>query len=161
MLAMAVPCVRVMPNTPLLTGQGATALCSSLPNDHEDFLLIRRIFAACGTVEIIKEDEMNAIVAVNGSSPAYVYLFAKAMVEQAEKQGIPEKTALSLVVQTLIGSACMLRDSGYTAEELIQMVSSPGGTTLQALEVLYDAQFEKIIADAMIACTKRARELEN
>lgn len=99
------------------------------------------------------------LISVNGSSPAYFYLFAKAMLDNAEKQGIAKEVALPMIAQTLIGSAGMLVYSGKTPDELIEMVSSPGGTTLEALNVFYQHDLEKIVDEAMLACTKRAEEL--
>lgn len=159
MLRCGCPVVRAMPNTPLLIGKGATALCRSGNVTDEAFALVQSFFAACGTVTTLKEDEMNAVISVNGSSPAYIYLFAKAVVDSAVRQGIEADTALKLFCQTLVGSAGMLLESGSTPEQLIKMVSSPGGTTLKALEVLYGNEFEKTIDQAMLACTRRAEEL--
>ena len=153
------PVIRVMPNTPLLLGKGATAMCRSNEVTDDQFALIQGFFASCGTVAVLDESQLNAVISVNGSSPAYIYLFAKAMVDSAEKQGIDRAIALQLVCQTLIGSAAMLSQPNTDPEELIKMVSSPGGTTLNALDVLYERHFEEIIDEAMLACTRRAEEL--
>ncbi|MGI6261204.1 MAG: pyrroline-5-carboxylate reductase [Acutalibacteraceae bacterium] len=151
--------IRVMPNTPLLLGAGATALCRGKCVPDDEFEQVREIFEASGMVEVLPEEQMNAVIAVNGSSPAYVYLMAKAMVDGAAEQGIDPETALRLVAGTLAGSAKMLTDSGHSPDELIRMVSSPGGTTLKALDVLYECNFESALKDAMQACTRRAEEL--
>ena len=102
---------------------------------------------------------MNEIIAVNGSSPAYIYLFAKAMADYAQKQGIDYDKAMNLVCATLEGSAAMLRESGDSADVLIQKVSSKGGTTIAALDKLKEHGFYEAVQDAMDACTKRAEEL--
>lgn len=151
--------IRVMPNTPLLLGAGATALCRGKRVSDKEFEQVRAIFAASGMVEVLPEEQMNAVIAVNGSSPAYVYLMAKAMMDGAAEQGIDPATALRLIAGTLEGSAKMLTDSGHSPDELIRMVSSPGGTTLKALDVLYERNFESALKDAMQACTRRAEEL--
>lgn len=153
------PVIRAMPNTPLLIGKGATALCKTGTVPEDSFQLVRSFFAACGIVETVTEEQMNAVISVNGSSPAYVYLLAKAMTDSAVEQGIDAKTALSLICQTLEGSAGMLRLSGYTPQTLIDMVSSRGGTTIEALQVLRNRGFERTVDEAMKACTKRAEEL--
>ena len=153
------PAVRVMPNTPLLLGKGASALCRSENITDEDFQEVYNMFALSGEAAILPEEQMNAIIAVNGSSPAYVYLFAKAMVDYAVSVGIDDKTALSLICKTFEGSAEMLRSSGDTPEVLIEKVSSKGGTTIEALKVLNDREVPKAIIDAMAACTARAEEL--
>lgn len=152
------PMVRVMPNTPLLLGVGATAMSRRNISD-EDFQCVYDMFANGGVVEILDESQMNSVIAVNGSSPAYVYLFAKAMVDYAEKEGIDKDSALRLVCATLKGSAEMLENSGDTPEELIRKVSSPGGTTLKALEKFEEKGFYNSVIEAMDACTNRANEL--
>lgn len=151
--------VRVMPNTPLLLGCGATAICRCEHVTEEEFLTVKSFFEAGGTVAELPEEKMNAVISVNGSSPAYIYLFAKAVVDSAVKQGIEPDAAMKLIAQTLVGSAKMLTDSGKTPEELIEMVSSKGGTTIAALGALYEHGFEAAIDEAMQRCTKRAEEL--
>ena len=104
---------------------------------------------------------MNEIIAVNGSSPAYIYLFAKSMADYAESCGIDREQAMNLICATLEGSAAMLRESGDSADTLIEKVSSKGGTTIAALEAMRARGFCEAIADGMAACTKRAEELAN
>lgn len=152
------PMVRVMPNTPLLLGKGATAMSKRNISD-EDFEYVYNMFANGGVVEIMDESKMNSVIAVNGSSPAYIYLFAKAMVDYAKQEGIDADSALRLVCATLKGSAEMLENSGDTPEILIKKVSSPGGTTLKALEKLEEKDFYNSVIEAMDACTVRANEL--
>lgn len=153
------PVVRVMPNTPLLLKKGATALCPSDNISDEDKALVYKMFAGSGVCEYITEEHMNQIIAVNGSSPAYIYLFAKAMAEYAEEQGIDYNAAMRLICATLEGSAAMLRESGDTADELIAKVSSKGGTTIAALNKLVELGFTNAVKQAMQACTDRAEEL--
>lgn len=151
--------VLVMPNTPLLLGAGATALSKSDSVSDDEFAVVRQIFDSCGKTAVISLDKMKEIIAINGSSPAFIYLFAKGFTEYAKSQEIDENTALSLFAQTLIGSAKMLTDSGMTIDELIKMVSSPGGTTLAGLDALYEGRLTDIVGDACDRCTKRAYEL--
>lgn len=151
--------VRAMPNTPLMLGLGATALSRGDHLSDAEFNAVKHVFEAGGIVQIVPEDKVDAVISVSGSSPAYVYLFAKAVVEGAAEQGIDGDTALKLFAKVLEGSAKMLTDSGYSADELIRMVSSPGGTTLKALEALYENGFENTITEAMRRCSKRAEEL--
>ena len=151
--------ILVMPNTPLLLGVGASALAKSEPTTDEEFATVCSFFDACGISAKLPENKMKEIIAINGSSPAFIYLFAKAFVDYAEKEGIAKETALPLFAQSLIGSAKMLTDSGYSIEELIKMVSSPGGTTLAGLDELYKGELEKTVDAACTACTRRAYEL--
>lgn len=153
------PVVRVMPNTPLLLKKGASALCPSGNISEENKQIVYDMFAGSGVCEYIAEDHMNEIIAVNGSSPAYIYMFAKAMADYAVSVGIDYDKALNLICATLEGSAAMLKESGDTPDVLIEKVSSKGGTTIEALNKLREHGFTEAIDDAMKACTKRAEEL--
>lgn len=159
MLKQSVKVVRVMPNTPLLLSKGASALCPSDDMTAEDFEPVKTMFALSGVVEIIEEAHMNEIISVNGSSPAYIYLFAKSIVDYAVGCGIDREKALNLICATLEGSAQMMRSSGDDLDTLIKKVSSPGGTTLAALNSFEENKFAEIMAQAMTACTNRAEEL--
>ena len=154
-----VPVVRVMPNTPLLLGKGATAVCRSQNINDSDFEFVKDMFALSGIVEELTEDYMNTVISVNGSSPAYIYLFAKAMADYAQENGIAFDKALNLICATLEGSATMLRESGDTPDTLIQKVCSKGGTTIEAINTLNEYSFYDGIKKAMANCTKRAEEL--
>ena len=157
-LGKACPVVRVMPNTPLLLGKGASALCPSDNISEEDKQIVEELFAGSGVCEYITEEHMNEIISVNGSSPAYIYLFAKAMADYAESCGIDYDKAMNLICATLEGSAAMLRESGDSADVLIEKVSSKGGTTIAALNKLREHGFTEAIRDAMQACTDRAED---
>ncbi len=158
-LGVEAPVVRVMPNTPLLLGMGATAISPSDNVGDKERELVKGMFESSGVVEVLPERLMNSVISVNGSSPAYVYLFAKAVCDSAEAQGIDRKIAMKLFAAVLKGSAEMLISSGDDPDTLIDKVSSKGGTTIAALEQLYAHDFEKAIDDAMRACTRRAEEL--
>ena len=151
--------ILVMPNTPLLLGEGATALAKCEGVSDEEFELVKTIFSSCGDIAVIDKSKMKEIIAVNSSSPAFIYLYAKGFIEYAKKVDIDEKTALELFAKTLIGSAKMLTDSDYTVDELIKMVSSPGGTTLAGLDELYKGNLTDVVMNACESCTKRAYEL--
>ncbi len=160
--AMIIPdakVVLVMPNTPLLLGEGASALSKAEPVSEDEFRLVLDIFSSCGTAQVVDKDKMKEIIAINGSSPAFIYLFAKGFIDYAASVGIPEETAKTLFSKTLTGSAKMITDSGYSIDELIKMVSSPGGTTLKGLDELYSGDLTGIVKNACEACTKRAYEL--
>ncbi len=148
------PVVRVMPNTPLLLGKGATALCPSENISDADRQIVYDMFAGSGVCEYITEEHMNEIISINGSSPAYIYLFAKAMADYAQNNGIDYDKAMNLICATLEGSAAMLRESGDSADDLIKKVSSKGGTTIAALDKLKEHGFYETVQDAMNACTE-------
>lgn len=151
--------IPVMPNTPLLLGEGATAVGQAENVPEEKFQLICDIFSHCGKTFVIPENKMKEVIAVNSSSPAFIYLFAKGFIEYGVSQGFDEKTAKELFSQALIGSAKMITDSGHSVDELIKMVSSPGGTTLAGLDKLYEGKLTETVGNACEACTKRAYEL--
>lgn len=151
--------VLVMPNTPLMLGEGASALAQVAPTTDGEFELVYNIFAACGTAAVIDESKMKEIIAINGSSPAFIYLFAKAFVDYADAVGIDADAAKALFAKTLIGSAKMITDSGKSIDELIEMVSSKGGTTIAGLEKLRAGGLEQAVNEACKACTARAYEL--
>lgn len=151
--------VLVMPNTPLMLGEGATALAKCDGVSKEEFEIVKEIFSSCGKVSVIEKSKMKEVIAVNSSSPAFIYLFAKGFINYGEKVGIDAETSKNLFAQALIGSAKMLTDSGYTVDELIKMVSSPGGTTLAGLDELYKGNLTDVVNKACESCTRRAYEL--
>lgn len=158
-LGMTVPIIRTMPSTPMLIGQGAIAVCKNEAVDTEKFAFICRLFSEIAEVAVLEERSMNSIIAVNGSSPAYVYLFVKAMLEGAAEQGIPKEKALPLILKTVEGAVGMIRQADVDIDTLIQRVASPNGTTLAALDSLGKDDFVGAIKRAMAACTKRADEI--
>ncbi|MBR4345435.1 MAG: pyrroline-5-carboxylate reductase [Oscillospiraceae bacterium] len=151
--------VIVMPNTPFLLGEGATALAKGKFTTDEEFAAVKAVFETGGIAEEVPMDKMKEIIAVNGSSPAFIYLFAKGFTEYAKSVGIDEGAALRLFAKSLTGSAKMLTESGRSVDELIKMVSSPGGTTLAGLDGLYEGHLVDVVGDCCSRCTKRAYEL--
>jgi pyrroline-5-carboxylate reductase len=151
--------ILVMPNTPLLLGEGASALSHNEAVTDEEFSLVLNIFRLCGKAAVISKDKMKEIIAINGSSPAFIYLFAKGFIDYADSVGISKDSAMELFTQSLIGSAKMMTDSGYRIDELIKMVSSPGGTTLAGLDRLYEGDLTGVVKKCCESCTNRAYEL--
>lgn len=154
-----VPIIRAMPNTPLLMGEGAVAVSRNQFVDDKLFSYICRLFSGISVISVIDEDMMNGIVSVNGSSPAYVYLFYKSMLSGAEAQGIPSDKAAPLILQSIRGALAMIERSGKDIDTLINDVSSPGGTTVAALSVFKNEGFAETVSKAMDACTNRAVEM--
>lgn len=151
--------VLVMPNTPMMLGSGASAMSRDDKVSDAEFEFARKIICSCGTAEVVPMEKMKEIIAINGSSPAFIYLYAKGFVQYAAKAGIDEEAALRLFSQSLIGSARMMTESGMSVDELIKQVSSPGGTTLAGLQELYNGRLTEVVIKACEACTKRAYEL--
>ncbi len=155
----AIPIVRIMPNTPIMLGNGATTICANTHVGPLQADLVKSLLSGASYVRNIPESQMNSSISVNGSSPAYLFLFAKAVVDYAKSEGIDETCALELFAHTMLGSAKMLLESNMDPHSLIRMVTSPGGTTQEALRVFDESGFEKTVFNAMSACTKRADEL--
>lgn len=151
--------ILVMPNTPLLIGEGAVAISRGEGVGEDEFSFAKSLFASAGKVEEIPSDLMNEVIPINGSSPALIYLLAKTVSEYAQSKGIPYETANRLFCQTLIGSAQMMMQSGKSHQELIDMVTSPGGTTFKMLDGLKECGFAHAVTDSFDRCIKRAYEL--
>lgn len=146
--------IRVMPNTPLLMGQGASALVKLAPVTDEEFDFIRGVFESSGVTAVVEEPMIDAVIGVSSSSPAFVFRFAKNIIESGVAAGLSEENATRLMAQTLIGSAHMITDSGMSIDELIKMVSSPNGTTVAGLAAMDATGFDAAVkagADASIA----------
>ncbi len=159
MLGQSCKVVVVMPNTPLMLGAGACAISRTDGVLEEEFQFVREAFGCGGIVEEIAESLQNTSIAVHGSTPAFLYLFAKTIINYAAKLGMQEETAKNLFCQTMIGAAKMLLESGKEPQALIDMVCSKGGTTLKGLEALENGRFCQTIEQAMDACIQRAKEL--
>ena len=153
------PTVRVLPNTPMLIGMGVSVICRAPDVDPADFAFVQTMFEASGTVTVIDEVEMNRIISVTSSSPAYVFAFINAICEGAKAQGLNGDALLTAVCDVVIGSATLLRDGDLTPAEQISRVTSKGGTTERAMAVLSDRDMAGMVKDAMQACTNRADEL--
>lgn len=121
--------VRCMPNTPALIGEGITAVCRNERVTDEELAHICNILSACGQTEVLAENLMDAVVAVSGSSPAYVFMFIEAMADAAVSDGMPRAQAYKFASQAILGSAKMVLETGKHPGELKDMVCSPGGTT--------------------------------
>ena len=152
--------VRVLPNTPMLIGQGVSVICRAPDVPAEDFTYVSGMFEASGRVHVIDEDEMNRIISVTSSAPAYVFAFIDAILAGARAQGLDDPALLSCICDMVIGSASLLREGGLSPEEQIKMVTSKGGTTERAMSVLRERDLCGIVLAAMQACTARAEELD-
>ncbi len=153
--------VRVLPNLPMVIGSGVSLVCKNDLVDAEVFEYICSAFGASGGVMRIDESEIDRMISVTSSSPAYVFRFVDAIYKGAIAQGLEfdEKELISAICDVIIGSALLLKNSSDTPSELCSKVASKGGTTEQALKKLDELDFESVILQAMLACTKRANEL--
>ena len=151
--------VRTMPNTPLMVGAGITAVVSDGGASCEDVALVQSLFACLGTAVLVKECEMDAVCAVSGSGPAYMAAMIEALRDGGVEQGLSPQLATSLALQTMLGTARLIHETGASPEETRISVCSPGGTTLAALEAMNARDFSGTIQAGVAAATKRSKEL--
>jgi len=152
--------IRVMPNAPAMVGQGMAALVRAPGASRADEAFALRIFGAVGdAVALADESLLDAVTALSGSGPAYVYLFVKALADAGVSEGLTPELATRMALKTLRGAEENMRRSPMTAAELIRIVASPGGTTEAALRKFDDLRFSDIVAGAVHAAADRSRAL--
>jgi pyrroline-5-carboxylate reductase len=151
--------VRVMPNTPALVDEGMAAISPGSHCDESHLTEAESLMASTGKVLRIPEKQMDAVTAISGSGPAYIFFVVESMIEAGVHLGLPRSTATELVVQTLVGSAAMLRETGSHPVVLREQVTSPGGTTASALRELEVHRVRAAFLAAMEAARNRSREL--
>jgi pyrroline-5-carboxylate reductase len=153
--------VRAMPNTPGQIGRGVTAYVMSAACGPEDRALVEQLLSPLGSVEPIQTERlMDVVTAVSGSGPAYVFLLAEVLAIAGEQEGLDKETAARLATQTVAGAGALLLDGGDTPGNLRKQVTSPGGTTQAALDVLQSADgLAPVLRRAVAAAVRRSREL--
>jgi pyrroline-5-carboxylate reductase len=151
--------VRTMPNTPMLVGEGMTAVARGANATADDLAAARRIFESAGAVVEVDEDKLDAVTALSGSGPAYVFYLAEHMIAAGVEMGFSPEQARLLATKTVLGAAKMLATSPDTAKELRGKVTSPGGTTQAAVTHLESARFGPALVQAIRAAERRSREL--
>lgn len=153
------PVVRVMPNTPALVDQGMAALSRGAHVADDQMERAMDLLRACGKAIEVPEDYQDAVTAISGSGPAYVFYVVEAMIEAGVVLGLPRAMATELAVQTLYGAATMIRQTGTHPTVLREQVTSPGGTTASALRTLDDHKVRAAFIGAIEAAAARSREL--
>ena len=157
--AKKIKLVRVMPNTPALVGESMSALTPNQNMTKEDFMPVLKIFESLGKAELVPEHLMDAVTAVSGSSPAYVFMLIEAMADAAVNSGMARSSAYTFAAQSVLGAAKMVLETGIHPGELKDMVCSPGGTTIEAVKVLEEKGFRASVIDAMDACVKKSQSM--
>jgi pyrroline-5-carboxylate reductase len=152
--------VRVMPNTPALLGKGIAVVVRGHKAKPQDEKLALTLFRGVGEALAVKDEGlMDPVTGLSGSGPAYVYLFAEALMAGGVQEGLSPAVAARLTLQTIEGAVAMLKETGRSPKELRAMVTSPGGTTLAGLSFLAEGKFAETVAGAVSAATRRSKEL--
>ena len=151
--------LRVMPNTPAMVGEGFTALCEETTLTPEEFAWAKALFDTLGETVVLPERLFDAVVAVSGSSPAYIYMMIEAMADAAVALGMPRALAYRAAAQATLGSAKMVLETGEHPAKLKDDVCSPAGTTIDAVRTLEREGFRSAVMDAMIACADKSKAM--
>jgi pyrroline-5-carboxylate reductase len=154
-----VPVVRAMPNTPVTVHEGMAGVAAGAHAGENELALAEEVLGSVGRSVRVDEAYMDAVTAVSGSGPAYFALLAESMIEAGILLGLSREVATDLVVQTMLGTAKLLRDEGMHPVELREMVTSPGGTTISAIRELEQAGVRAAFLNAIQAAMQRSREL--
>jgi pyrroline-5-carboxylate reductase len=153
--------IRSMPNTPALVGSGVAAICAGSRATDSDLERADQLLGATGAVVRVDEGLMDAVTAISGSGPAYVFYLMEAMLESAQRMGLEDQDALQLVTGTVEGAARLVRETGLSPAELRERVTSKGGTTAAALSVMKEEDIFDHLVTAIMAAEQRARELSS
>ncbi|MBW2980055.1 pyrroline-5-carboxylate reductase [Candidatus Woesearchaeota archaeon] len=151
--------IRVMPNTPCLVGEMAAGFAAGRYAKDKDIKLVATILNSAGKAYVVCEDMLDAVTGLSGSGPAFLAYVLEAMIEGGVKQGLSKDVATELAMQTMKGTGKLLQETGLSPKELIDMVSSPGGTTIAGRKVLEKSDVKKILEKTVGAATKRSKEL--
>lgn len=153
--------VRAMPNTPALVGEAMSGISKNSKVDEDDLKNVLAIFNSFGRVEVVDEKLINSVISVSGSSPAYVFMFIEAMADAAVLSGMKRDVAYEFAAQSVLGAAKMVLDTKKHPGELKDMVCSPGGTTIRAVEVLEENGMRNAVIKAQKACFDKAVDMES
>ena len=153
------PVIRVMSNVPVLVDEAMSVVSPGSRAEDKHLAVAEELLGAVGRVIRLPEAQQDAVTATSGSGPAYFFLLAEAMIEACILLGLSRDVASDLIIQTMLGSAKMLRDTGKHPVELREMVTSPGGTTIAAIRVLEEAGVRAAFLNAINAAMERSREL--
>jgi pyrroline-5-carboxylate reductase len=151
--------IRVMPNTPCVVGEMAAGFATGRYVKDKDIKLVASILNSAGKAFVVCEDMLDAVTGLSGSGPAFLAHILESMIEGGVKQGLSKDVATELAMQTMIGTGKLLQETGLSPKELIDIVSSPGGTTVAGRKVLERSNIKKVLIKTIEAATKRSKEL--
>ncbi len=151
--------LRIMPNTPAMVFEGAFALCSDNDFTNEELEAAKSLYSSIGIVELVPEHLIDAVCGLSGGGPAYVSMFIEAMADGGVKQGLPRKTAYRLAAQTCLGTAKMILEMNIHPGELKDMVTSPGGTTIEGCEALEKGGMRAAVMECINAGAEKSKQL--
>ncbi len=157
----AIRVVRVMPNTPSLVGEGAAGIAPGELATDADLRIAEKLLGAVGTTVIVKEEEIDAVTALSGSGPAYVFYLLESMLAAADRMQLEPGISRELALATVIGAAKLMQETGEAADELRNKVTSKGGTTAAAINTMEEHGVKESIVTALLAAQARSRELAN
>ncbi|RXT05705.1 pyrroline-5-carboxylate reductase [Ammoniphilus sp. CFH 90114] len=159
LLGHQAPVIRTMPNTSATIGLSATGVCQGETATEEHLELAKHIFESIGMVAVVEEHQLDAVTGLSGSGPAYIYYLVESLQSGAVQAGLDEQVARELILQTLIGAAHMLKETGEDPAVLREKVTSPNGTTQAGLDKLRSFQFEEALVSCVLRATERSKEL--
>ena len=159
LVGMELPVVRVMPNTPCLVGEGASAVCAGRWAGEEHVARVKALFGAVGMAVQVEEDLMDAVTGLSGSGPAYMFLICEALMDAGVRLGLTRHTALTLAAQTMLGAAKMILTTGEHPAELKNRVTTPAGTSAEGLLALEKGILRVVLSEAVTAAADRSRAM--
>ena len=151
--------LRIMPNTPAMAGAGAMVLCSDTDFTQAERQRAEELMSAVGVVEWIEERHMDAVTGLSGSGPAYVAMFIEALADGGVKEGLSRPQAMNLAIQTVLGTARLLQETGLHPGQLKDMVCSPGGTAIEGVQALEAGGLRHTAMNAVVAASEKSRRL--
>ena len=155
------PVIRIMPNTPAMVKKGMAAISQGIYAKQEDVEFAKKLMGSLGNFIVIDEKFQDTVTAISGSGPAYFFLFCKYLIEAALKNGLNQTTSEMLTINTIVGAGEMMQKFEMSADHLIKMVASPGGTTEIALNKFIENGLEKIVLESVESAIKRSKELQD
>jgi pyrroline-5-carboxylate reductase len=158
-LGKRIPLFRAMPNIPVVVDEGATAVAGNEATTAEQRKVVEKIFGALGCIVFVEESHLDAVTALSGSGPAYIYMVIEALIDGGKKMGLSQEVATRLTEQTVLGAAKLVRDSKLHPAVLRDEVVTPGGTTIAAIHELETHGLRAMLISAVETATKRSKEI--